>query len=159
MPDKKTFYLTKEGLEKIKRDYKYLEELKLAKTKGESPKVIYSDELNPEYTAFQEDLSFLESRLTELEYILKNSKLIQPPPKSKQNTVYLGATVLVSVDGQDDEFTVVGSLEANPSIGRISNESPVGQAIIGHRMGDKVIVSSPVRTIYKIKKIKYGKST
>jgi len=155
MPDKKTFYLTKEGLERIKREYQHFGELKLAKTKGESPKVIYSDELNPEYTAFQEDLSLLESRLTELEYILKNSKLIQPPPKSKQNTVYLGATVLVSVDGQDDEFTVVGSLEANPSIGRISNESPVGQAIIGHRMGDKVIVSSPVRTIYKIKKIKY----
>jgi len=159
MLDKKTFYLTKEGLGKIKREYKYLEGLKLAKTKGESPKVIYSDELNPEYTAFQEDLSLLESKLAELEYISKNSKLIQPPVKSKQNTVYLGATVLVSVDGQDDEFTVVGPLEANPSIGRISNESPVGQALLGHRIGDKVVISSPVRTIYKIKKIKYGKST
>lgn len=154
MPEKKIFYLTKEGLERIKRESKHLEGLKLAKTKGESPKIIYSDELNPEYTAFQEDLSFLESRLTELKYILKNSKLIQPPPKSKQNTVYLGATVLVSIDGQDDEFTIVGPLEANPSIGRISNESPVGQALLGHRMGDKVVVSSPVKTIYKIKQVK-----
>jgi len=159
MPEKKIFYLTKEGLERIKREFKHLEELKLAKTKGESPKIISSDELNPEYTAFQEDLSFLESRLAELEYILKNTQVIEPPSKEKQNTVYLGATVLVSVDGQDDEFTLVGHLEANPSLGRISNESPVGMALIGHRAGDRVVISSPVKTVYKIKKIKYERTS
>jgi len=154
MPEKKTFYLTKEGLEKIKREYEYLEKLKLAKTKGESSKVINSDELDPEYAAFQEDLGLLESKLTELEYILKNSKIIKPPVKRKQNTVHLGATVLVSVDGQDNEFTVLGHLEANPSIGRISDESPVGKALLGHQPGDKIVIPSPVKTIYKIKKIK-----
>lgn len=159
MPEEKIFYLTEEGLQRIKKEYQNLEELKLAKTKGESPKIIYSDELNPEYTAFQEDLGFLESRLSELEYILKNSQLIKAPPKEKQKTIQLGATVLVSVDGQNDEFTIVGHLEANPSIGRISNESPVGQALLGHRMGDKVVISSPVKSTYKIKKIKYERSS
>ncbi|MBA7705246.1 Transcription elongation factor GreA [subsurface metagenome] len=159
MPEEKIFYLTKEGLQRIKKEHQDLEELKLAKTKGESPKVIYSDELNPEYTAFQEDLGFLESRLSELEHILKNSQLIKPPSKEKQKTIQLGATVLVSVDDQNDEFTIVGHLEANPSIGRISNESPVGQALLGHRMGDKVVISSPVKTTYKIKKIRYEGSS
>ena len=133
MTGEKIFYLTEEGLGKIKRELKYLEELK-------------------------GDLSFSESRLHELEHILKNSKLIEPPLKVKQNTVYLGATILVSVDGQEDEFTLVGHLEANPSLGRISNESPVGMALLGHRAGDRVVISSPVKTIYKIKKIKYERT-
>lgn len=156
MPEEKKFYLTKEGLEKIKREYKYLKELKLAKTKGEeSPKILHSEDLNPEYLAFQEDISFLEARIAELENIQKNIELIRPPKKEKQNIVNLGATILVEVDGQNDEFTLVGSLEANPAIGKISNESPVGKTLLGHRTGDEVIVSSPVRTTYKIKKIKY----
>ena len=72
-----------------------------------------------------------------------------------QNIVNLGATVLVEVDGQNDEFMIVGSLEANPAIGKISNESPVGRMLLGHRVGDEVVVSSPIQTVYKIKKIKY----
>jgi len=151
----KKFYLTKEGLEKIKKEYQGLKNLKLSKTKGEIPKIWHSEDLNPEYLSFQEDLSFLETRLIELENILKNAELIQLPSKEKQNIINLGATVLVEVDGQNDEFTIVGSLEANPSLGRISNESPVGQALLGHRVGDGVMVSSPIQTVYKIKKIKY----
>ena len=154
----KKFYLTKEGLEKIKREYQGLKNLKLSKTKGEIPKIWHSEDLNPEYLSFQEDLSFLETRLIELENILKNAELIQLPSKEKQNTINLGAQVIVEVDGQNDEFTIVGSLEANPSLGRISNESPVGQALLGHRIGDAVMVSSPIQTVYKIKKIKYRMS-
>jgi len=155
MPEEKKFYLTKQGLEKIKKEYQDLKNLKLSKTKGEIPKIWQSEDLNPEYLSFQEDLSFLESRIAELEYILKNTELIKPPPKEKQNMVNLGATVLVEVDGQNDEFMIVGSLEANPAIGKISNESPVGRMLLGHRVGDEVVVSSPIQTVYKIKKIKY----
>ena len=155
MAEEKKFYLTKQGLEKIKKEYQDLKNLKFSKTKGEIPKIWQSEDLNPEYLSFQEDLSFLESRIAELEYILKNTELIKPPPKEKQNMVNLGATVLVEVDGQTDEFTIVGTLEANPAIGKISNESPVGRMLLGHRVGDEVVVSSPIQTVYKIKKIKY----
>jgi len=155
MTQEKKFYLTKEGLEKIKKEYKDLKNLKLSKTKGEIPKIWHSEDLNPEYLAFQEDLSFLELRITELEHIFKNSELIEPPPKEKKNAVNLGARVLVEVNGQTDEFEIVGTLEANPSIGRISNESPVGRALLGHRAGDEIVVSSPIKTIYRIKKIRY----
>ncbi len=155
MPEEEKFYLTKQGLEKMKREYLYLKDLKISKTKGESPKILQSEDLNPEYLAFQEDISFLESRIAELDNVLKNVALIKNPSKDKQNVVDIGATVFVEVDGQNDEFTLVGSLEANPSIGRISNESPVGKALLKHRPGEDVIVSSPIKTIYKIKKIKY----
>lgn len=155
MPEEKNFYLTKEGLEKIKKEYQNLKILKLSKTKGEVPKIWHSEDLNPEYLSFQEDLGFLESRIAELEYILKHVELIRFPSKGKQNTINLGARVAVEVEGQADEFEIVGTLEANPSIGRISNESPVGRALLGHRIGDEVVVSSPIKTIYKIKKIRY----
>jgi transcription elongation factor GreA len=151
----KKFYLTKEGLNKIKKEYQELKKIRFAKIKGESPKFWHSEDLNPEYLSFQEDLNLLESRITELEYILKNLELIKMPPKGKQNIVNLGATVLVEVDGQTDELTIVGTLEANPALGKISNESPVGQALLGHTVGDEIVISSPVKTIYKIKKIKY----
>jgi len=151
----KKFYLTKEGLEKIKKEYEDLRKLKLSKTRGEIPKIWHSEDLNPEYLAFQEDLSFLEARLIELEHILKNVEIIKLPLGEKRNVVDLGARVLVEVDGQSDEFTIVGTLEANPAIGKISNESPVGRALLGHKVGDAVVVSSPIQTVYKIKKIKY----
>jgi transcription elongation factor GreA len=156
MPKEKKFYLTKQGLAKLKKEQQDLEELKLAKTKGESPKILVSEDLNPEYLAFQEDLNFLETRLIELANILENAVLITLPKKGKQNIVNLGATVFVSRNGQNDEFTIVGSLEANPSLGKISDESPVGRALLGHKVGQEVIVSSPTKTTYKIKKIKYS---
>jgi len=156
MAEEKKFYLTKEGLARIKKEYQALKELKFSKTKGEIPKIWHSEDLNPEYLSFQEDLSFLETRIAELEYILKNAELIKPLPKEKQNIINLGATILVEVDGQKDEFTLVDSLEANPSLGRISKESPVGKALLGHKVGETVIVQSAMKTAYKIKKIKYN---
>jgi len=149
-------YLTKEGLEKIKKQYQNLQEIKKSKAKGETPEFFHSEEVNPEYLSFQEDLNFLEDQIKEVEYILKNAQLIKSSSKEKRGIVDLGALVLVETDdGQVDEFKIVGSLEANPAIGKISNESPVGKALLGHKIGDKIIVQSAIKTTYKIKKIKY----
>jgi transcription elongation factor GreA len=155
MAEDKRFYLTKKGLEKIKKEYQTLKDLRFAKVNGESPKISHSEDLNSEYISFQEDINLLEARINELENILRNSELIKLPKKEKRQFVGLGATVTVEVEGQKDEFTLVGSLEANPSAGKISNESPVGQAIIGHQVGEIVKISSPIQTTYKIKKIDY----
>ncbi|NCO80477.1 hypothetical protein GW869_01745, partial [bacterium] len=89
MAEEKKFYLTKEGLEKIQKEYQGLKNLKFSKTRGEIPKIWHSEDINPEYLSFWEDLSFLETRIAELENILKNAELIQPPPKEKQNVVNL----------------------------------------------------------------------
>lgn len=153
----KKFYLTKKGLEKINKECQDLKKIILAKTKGESPQILHSEDLNPEYISFREDLSFLETRIAELEYILKNIELIKLPPKKKRSIVYLGATVtLQESDGQINEFTIVGTLEANPSEGKISSDSPIGKMLLEHKVNDEVIITSPIKVVYKIKKIKYG---
>jgi transcription elongation factor GreA len=152
----KKFYLTKEGLEKLKKEYETLKSLKLSMTKGESPKIFHSEDISPEYLAFREDMDLLENRIFELEYILKNFILITKPPKEKQNFVNIGATVtLEDEDGAINEFILVDTLEANPSEGKISIQSPVGKALLGKKIGDEVIITSPIRVKYKIKKIKY----
>jgi transcription elongation factor GreA len=157
MAEEKKFYLTKEGLTKVKKEYEDLKAIKLAKTTGESPKILHSEDLNQEYIAFQEDLNFLETRINELDFIIKNTEMIKNPSKSDQGTVNLGATVtLEQKDGSINEFTLVGSLEANPAIGRISNESPVGKFLLGHKLDDQVVISSPIKVFYRVKKIRYN---
>jgi len=149
------FYVTKQGLEKVQKEYERLREFKHQKTMGEMPSILHSEEANPEYLAFQEDMSLLDARLNEYVNILQNAELIKKPAKTKVDCVDLGATVICEVDGQQDEFTLVGSLESNPAAGRISNESPVGKALLGRKVGDAVTVNSSVVVTYKILKISY----
>ena len=152
----KKFYLTKEGLEKLKKEYETLKALRLSKLKGETPKILHSDDVSTEYLAFKEDIDLLENRIFELEYILKNFILIKKPPKEKQNIVNIGATVtLADEEGLINEFMLVGTLEANPSEGKISIDSPVGKALLGKKIGDEVLITSPIKVKYKIQKIRY----
>lgn len=156
MTQEKKYYLTKKGLDRIKKEYDDLKKIRLAKTRGEVPKILQSEDVNPEYISFQEDLGFLEQRLAELEYILKNTELIKPPLKEKQNIVDLGATVTLQEEGgQINEFMIVGTLEANPYEGKISSESPVGKELLGKKVNEEVIITSPIKVAYRIKKIRY----
>ncbi|MDO8486657.1 MAG: GreA/GreB family elongation factor [Candidatus Staskawiczbacteria bacterium] len=152
----KKFYLTKQKLKELEQEHESLVAIERSKTIGEeAPKVLESEDLNPEFLSFQEDMSFLRSKITELKNVLDNYELIKNPSKQNKNVIGLGAKVLVDIGGQKDEFIITGTLEANPSLGKISNESPVGRALMGHKVGEEVLVSSPIKTIYKIKKIKY----
>jgi len=155
MPEKEKYFLTKDGLKRIKREYKKLSKLRQLKSKIEVPPVLHSEELDTEFISYKEDLDLLESKIAELKHILKNFELIKPPPKKERNRVYLGAQVQVEVDGQVDEFLVVGTLETNPDIGNISTESPVGRALLGHKVGEEVKIGSPSKVTYKIKRIRY----
>ncbi len=154
--EEKKFYLTKQKLTEIEKEHKSLLIFERSKTTGEeAPKIFESEDLNPEFISFQEDMSFLRSRIKELENILANHELIKNPSKENKNVVNLGAKVLVEIDGEKDEFLITGTLEANPSLGKISNESPVGKALIGRKVGDEIVIFSPIKTTYKIKNIKY----
>lgn len=157
MIDEKKFYLTKKGLERIQNEYKLLKEFRLAKTRGgDAPEILHSEDLNPEYLAFREDISLLETKIAELKNIIKNALLITKPSKEEKDIVGVGATIILQIDGgSNDEFQIVGTLEANPSLGKISNESPVGKALMGHKAGDEIVVSSPIKTVYRVKKIIY----
>ena len=139
----------------IKKEYAKLLKLRKLKSKGDVPSILHSEELNTEFVTYREDVDFLESRIEELEHVLKNFGLIKPPPRKEKNRIHLGAQVKVEVDGQEDEFTIIGTLEANPTMGKISNESPMGKILLGHKVGEEVVISSPIKVIYKIKSIRY----
>ena len=154
---KKRCYLTKQGLEKIKKRYQELRKIRKYKVKGEIPQSFHSEEISSEYLVFQEDLNFLEDKIAKLKQVLRNTKLIKPPSKTEQNVVNLGAEVLLETkDGQVNLFRIAGSLEANPSLGVISDESPLGKVLLGHKIGDEVVVQTATKIAYKIKKIKYN---
>jgi len=152
----KRYYLTPEGLKKYKKEYERLKKIKKEKRKKirESRDDLWRPEdLNPDYEALRGELSFVERKLKELEEVFKNVKLIKklsrPPEK-----VILGSTVVVKIKEKKEEFTLVGTLEANPSEGKISIESPLGKALLGRKKGEEVIINLPMKTIYKILKIK-----
>lgn len=152
----KIFYITKEKLKELKKEYDDLVVFEHNKTAGEeAPKIFESEDINPEFISFQEDMTFLRSRISELKNIFERYELIKSPVKTEQKIIGLGARVKIDVDGEKDEFVIVGTLEANPALGKISNESPVGKALLGHKVGDEIMVSSPIKTTYKIKSIKY----
>lgn len=152
----KTFYITKAKLVEIKKEYQDLLAFEHKKTIGEeAPKIFESEDINPEFISFQEDMGFLRSRIDELKNIIDRHELIKAPQKDQKHTISLGAKVQIDVNGAKDEFVIVGTLEANPALGKISNESPVGMALLGHKVGDEIVVPSPVKTVYKIRNIKY----
>jgi transcription elongation factor GreA len=155
MDQERLFYLTQEGFERIKKEYNTLKNLKSAKFKGTVPQIFESGDINSEYLVFREDSNLLEVKLAELENILKHAQLIKSPEKNK-DIISFGAEVLVEINNRyKEKFKIVGTSEANPVLGKISNESPVGKALWGRKLGDEIVVYFPIRTFYKIKKINY----
>lgn len=154
--EEKKFHLTKAKFQEFKKEYDALvdAEHKKAVTE-EAPKMVESDDLNPEFVSFQEGMESMRARIDELENILKHYQLIKKPPKERQEFVDLGATVKIEGDGHKDEFMIVGTLEAHPELGKISNESPVGAALMGRKIGEEVVIHSPEKIKYKIKDISY----
>lgn len=152
----KIYHVTKEKLAELQKEHAELVALDHQKTMGEeAPKMIESDEMNAEFVSFQENMDALRGRINELEGIFKNHQIITAPPKEKAMFVDLGAKVQIHVDGKADEFMIVGTLEANPVAGKISNESPVGKALLGKKIGDDVVVPLASKKTYKIKNISY----
>lgn len=153
---KKDVYLTKEKLDQIKKD---LEELKKVKRPDIILKIKEARALgdlseNAEYHSAREEQGFIEGKIEELEYMVKNAKIVGDSCKSN-GTVDVGCKVSCSVAGDGKaEFMIVGSAEADPLSGKISNESPIGKALMGKKVGDSVEVDIPAGKVkYKIVKI------
>ncbi len=150
-------YLTKDGLEKARQEYEALRKERKEKLRNEAPEALHSEDVNPEYISFQKDMSVLNKKIAKLEDVIRNVEIIDSHDKDCKE-VCLGAEVTVDVGGQEDKLTLVGTMEADPSVGKISNESPVGKALLGKKEGESVTVSSPIKTLYKIKKVTYSKN-
>ena len=153
----KEVYLTKEKLEKIKAE---LEEFKKIKRPNIIAKIKEARALgdlseNAEYHSAREEQGFIEGKIEELEYIVKNARIVEEGRGSK-GKVDIGCKVVCSIekDGKA-EFTIVGSVEADPASGKISNESPIGKALMGKKVGDIIEAAVPAGKVnYKILSIK-----
>ena len=148
------YYLTKERLEELKKELEVLktqkrlevaEHLKRAKEYGDLSE-------NSEYASAREEQSRVESRIFELEELLKKAVIIRKSGGSDRAEG--GSKVTVKKDEQLFEYLIVGSAEAKPEEGRISNESPLGRAFLGRKVGDSVVVTAPAGPVtYQITKI------
>ncbi|OGC50318.1 transcription elongation factor GreA [candidate division WWE3 bacterium RIFCSPHIGHO2_01_FULL_40_23] len=152
---KSKVYLTKEGFEEIKKEYKNLVDVERSKIaeRIKSAREMGDISENAEYESARERQAFIEGRITELEEILKNVETIKENKNS--DVVDVGCVVKVHVEGGEEEFYIVGAVEANPMERKISHESPLGLALMGKRIGDKVEVEAPVgKLTYTILSIK-----
>lgn len=144
MPKKEECLLTAEGYLKIEEE---LNELKMVKR----PQIIEAIKdaraqgdlsENADYDAARSDQAECEARIKELEYMLDHAKIIE---RAGEGVVGVGSTVKIGYidDDEEEEYTIVGSMEANPFENRISNESPIGKAVLNKKQGDVVSVESP----------------
>lgn len=150
---KKQFRLTKEGVEELKSELEKLiakrgdvaEAIKVARDQGDLSE-------NAEYQSARSEQERLEGRISEIEHILMNSDIIKKPKGDSK--VQIGSSVVLkSADGNKLEFQVVGTVEADPLNGKISDESPIGRALLGKKVGDIVEVNKNSDVEYKIAKI------
>lgn len=142
--DPKNTYLTRKGLSEAKSELEYLKKVKRAEIAQKIHQAREYGDLteNSEYDQAMEDQSLAENRIAELEEILKHAKIISE--EHDNQFVVIGSTVRVDMDNEVDEFTIVGRVEADPSKKRISNESPLGTALLGAKKGEVVEVTTPI---------------
>lgn len=157
MKDKEVV-LTQEGLQKLEQEYETLKTVRRREVADRIKQAIEFGDIseNSEYEDAKNEQAFIEGRILTLEKMLRNAKVIENIEEGL-NQVHLGSTVILKDIEYDDqlEYTIVGSAEANPMKNRISHESPVGQAVIGHKKGDVFEVQVPAGSIkYKIMSIK-----
>jgi transcription elongation factor GreA len=150
-----TYYITQKKLEELENEYEAIKKSLREESIGEVPSFLESGDPNPDFSVFEENMLDLNSRFEVLENILKNYKIIETPPKNDRDKIQLGANVVFKDDAAQAEYKIVGTIEANPFEGKISNESPVGMAFLGKKVGDIVNVPASHKN-YKILKIQYG---
>lgn len=139
----KKYLLTPEGLVKLNEELKVLinekrkeviERIREAAAHGDLSE-------NADYAQAREEQSFIEGRIQEIEDIVKNAEIIAT--NAHHSAVSIGSTVVVKANNNEKKYTIVGSNEANPKEGKISNESVVGRALLGRKVGEKFKVTTP----------------
>jgi len=148
-------FLTKE----LQDELDYLRKVKRQEVAERLHEAMEGGELieNAEYEAAKNEQAFVEGRIQELDALLASAKIIEDNgTKKRSDGVQLGSKVTIKEGNFEPEvFTIVGIAEANPREGKISNESPIGKAILGHKIGDSVKVETPGGT-YTVKILKIG---
>jgi len=139
-----TSFLTLEGYQKLQEELEHLRTVKRQEVAARLHEAMEGGELieDAEYEAAKNEQAFVEGRIQELEILLANARVIEET--GTRDVIQVGAKVIIQEEGNEPEkYTIVGPAEANPRNGRISNESPLGRALMDHRAGDKVRVDAP----------------
>lgn len=137
-------FLTPEGYQKLEEELEYLKTEKRQEVAERLHEAMEGGELieDAEYEAAKNEQAFVEGRIQELEILLANARVVENTGDNE--VVGIATKVTIQEDGNEpEEFVIVGPAEANPRDGRISNESPLGRALMDHRAGDTVIVDAP----------------
>ena len=155
--DSKKIYLTKEGIADLRKEYEELSKVRrpdvlarvsLARNQGDLSE-------NAEYVAAREELSFIDGRIDELEELLKQAVVIRENTNTSGQIVKLGSKVTLHTKGKKQVFMLVGEWEADPKERKISHESPLGKALIGKKVGEKIEVEAPAgKIVYRVIDIK-----
>jgi len=141
----KIFPMTKEGKEKLEKELEVLktvkrkevvERIKIARSFGDLSE-------NSEYDSAKEEQAFVEGRITTLENMIRNAKIIEEDTTTDSVTLGKSVTFVELPDGDEETYNIVGSAEADPFEGKISNDSPIAKSLIGKKVGDTVSVSTP----------------
>ena len=155
MADKRVV-LTEEGLKKLEEKLEYLKSVRRLEVADRLKAAIALGDLSSEYDDAKNEQAFIEGEILTLESQIRNSEIIKADDSNK-DVVHLGNTVVIKdmEYDEDETYTIVGSTEADTTEGKISNESPVGMAILGKTVGTVVQVKVPAGTLeYKIVEIK-----
>lgn len=139
----KQVLLTAEGLKKLQDELRVLKEERRKEVIERIQEAVAHGDLseNADYAQAKEEQAFIEGRIQEIEDMIKNAEIIAHA--TNHNMVSIGSTVNAKVAGKTVKYTIVGSNEANPAAGKISNESLVGRSLLGTKVGDKVSVTTP----------------
>ena len=139
-------FLTPEGAEKVKAELEILKTVKRQELslRLREAKLMGDLSENADWIMAKEDQAFLEGRILELEGILRNATIVESGDGGARDIVTVGCAVTVREAGETPEvFTLVGAKEADPRSRKVSNESPIGRALLGKRVGDKAQVETP----------------
>jgi transcription elongation factor GreA len=142
--------ITREGLEKLNEEYDDLINRRRPEIVRAIAQAREEGDLreNAGYDAAKNDQGFIEARIREIEQLLKRVDVIDSENAPGPNgVVRLGSTVTVEIDGVEETYTITGQVEAKPREGKISNESPVGRALLGHRAGQTIDIQTPGATM------------
>ena len=150
---KKLFRLTPNGADRLKAEHQGLLNQRLAIAERiKSARELGDLSENAEYQTAREEQDRLETRISEVEHVLQNLQLIKKPKNASD--VRLGSVVnLKSGSGKTQQFQIVGTIEADPLNGKISDESPIGRVLLGKKVGDKVELANSPPATYKITSI------
>jgi transcription elongation factor GreA len=138
-------YITKEGLNKLKEELKELKEVKVVEVAKRIQTARDQGDIseNAEYDLAKQEQARTEGKISELEDIIKHAKISDNRSLPK-DIIVIGSKVKVHVEGEEEEFHIVGALEANPLEKKISHESPIGCALMGKKPGEKIEIEAPI---------------